>query len=397
MKRLAVFFDGTWNRPSARTSVCRLHELTADRDPEGVAQLTWYRPGVGTRWGEWLRGGVLGVGTSRNVRDAYAWLAANYDDGDHVFVFGFSRGAYSARSLAGMISRCGLLTRGARTGVDEVYRRYAAEDGRLVPGARRIDIHFVGVWDTVGALGVPWGRIRGLSRSTMLFHNTNPSARYRNMFQALAIDEHRAEYRPTLWTASQAEGVPLRPLEAGQTLEQRWFVGAHSDVGGHRQDPSLARLPLAWLWERAEECGLRFTAPVPLDGEEHLLPVSDSFGTFLHGLYRVARLNRRHHRTIGRGPVRTEGGDGLSHSLNETIDGSVFDRWREDGGYRPPNLAAWARRRRCDPAALRGTTPAGDAVPAAPRRPRPPLAPRPPRAAVPIAQPRQAGDTAARV
>src|SRR4030095_5015195 len=97
------------------------------------------------------------------------------------------------------------------------------------------------------------------------------------------------------------------------------------------------------------------------DGGEHRLPISDSFGTFLHGFYRIARLNRRYRRTIGGRPLRTHEGDGFSHSLNETIDGSVFDRWREDGGYRPPNLAAWARRHGGDPAPPRGHDPAGAA------------------------------------
>ncbi len=358
MKRLAIYLDGTWDDPAARTNVTRLHDLTAPVDAAGVVQKVHYLAGVGTRRRERLLGGILGIGLDRNVRLAYSWLVDHYEDGDQVFIVGFSRGAYTARSLAGMIARCGLLERGAATGVQEVFDRYAAEDRRLVPQARRIDIHFLGVWDTVGALGVPFGRIRRLSRSTTLFHNTNPSTLYKNMFQALAIDENRFAYQPTLWTAFQKAGTPLRPLNADQTLEQRWFVGAHTDVGGSRRDPSLAGIPLAWMAERAQACGLAFTGPVLRTGAGADLPVSDSFATFLFGAYRVLKLNRRFYRAIGRGPVRTEKADGFSHSLHETVDGSVFDRWRDDETYRPPGLARWARERDQDPATLHGSVPA---------------------------------------
>ncbi|GLY15864.1 hypothetical protein Kisp01_28790 [Kineosporia sp. NBRC 101677] len=358
MKRLALFFDGTWNRPSARTNVSRMHAALAGSGPDGVEQRSVYVQGVGTRWGEWLRGGVLGFGTAGNIRQGYEWLVQNYDDGDEIFLFGFSRGAFTARSLAGMIARCGLTDRRAPISAEEVYRRYQQGPKGHAPGARAVDIHFLGVWDTVGALGVPWGRIRGLSRSTIRFHNTNPSVRYRNMFHALAIDENRQAYAPTLWTAFSPKDVPLQLLREDQTLEQRWFTGAHSDVGGNRDDPSLARIPLAWLWARAQECGLHLEGSAPLEAGDHLLPVEDSFGSFLLGFYRITRLGRPFHRPIGRLPQATRKRPGWSHSLNETIDGSVFDRWRDDPDYRPANLVAWAARQGVDPATVQGATPA---------------------------------------
>jgi uncharacterized protein (DUF2235 family) len=353
MKRLVVYLDGTWNRPRAKTNVHRLYEITAPVDDAGVRQAANYWTGVGTRPLEWLRGGALGFGTDRNIRDAYGWLAAEYEDGDDVFVLGFSRGAYAARSLAGMIARCGLLLPGATTSVAEIYRRYAARDQVLVPDSRRIPIHFVGVWDTVGALGVPWGHVPGLSRSMLQFHDTSPSPSYRNMFHAVAIDENRAAFEPTLWTAGP--GFTLGP---DQRLEQRWFAGSHCNVGGGTSDAGLARITLAWMQARARECGLAFSrqaVAVPADDTDR---IGDSFATFLAGTYRWARRNHRYYRPIG--------ATASPMPLNETIDGSVFRRWTADAGYRgtSQNLAAWVRTHRMEPAAVDGAVPARAAAPA---------------------------------
>ncbi len=352
MKRLVIYFDGTWGLPVLKTNVHRLFEFTADVDDVGVRQEKAYWNGVGTRWLEWLRGGVLGFGTGRNICEAYEWLKGRYEDGDDVFIFGFSRGAYSARSLAGMIARCGLLEPNATTTVDEIYRRYAVKNEELVGDSRRIPIHFLGVWDTVGALGVPWGNFPGVSRSTTLFHNTSPSAWYRNMFQALAIDEHRAAFEPTLWTAGDPDGFTLQPH---QRLEQCWFLGSHSDVGGGVLDSGLARITLAWMWRRANECGLAFSGQVGVDDDDHHSRIRDSFTTFMLGAYRLVRINRRHYRPIGSATMQTP--TGPVHPLNEMIDESVFHRWRDDDSYRSKNLAEWARARGLDPADLHTTIP----------------------------------------
>jgi len=348
MKRLVIYFDGTWSLPIIKTNVHRLYEITADADDAGVRQVKEYWSGVGTRWMEVLRGGLLGFGTDRNICEAYDWLKDRYEDGDQIFILGFSRGAYSARSLAGMIARCGLLQRDATTTVDQIYRRYAAKNEQLVADSHRIPIHFLGVWDTVGALGVPWGNFPGVSRSTTLFHNTNPSSLYENMFQALAIDEHRAAFTPTLWTAGEEDAFVLQPH---QRLEQRWFIGSHTDVGGGL-DSDLARITLAWMWGRANECGLAFTRQIREESEDHRTRIWDSFATFVLGAYRVARINRRYYRPIGQ-------------ALNETIDPSVFRRWQEDDSYRQTakNLGAWAHERGLDPAGIHETIPARATIP----------------------------------
>lgn len=369
--RLVVFLDGTWNEPDDNTNVTRLKDLTID---DGTDQIVKYVEGVGTRLTERIRGGAFGKGLSRNLREAYEWLVQHYRDGDEIFLFGFSRGAYTARTLAGMIARCGLLTPNASMTVPEVFERYregkaatplhrlewkvrdgdslSPDDQRLVDSSRRVDIEFIGVWDTVGALGVPFGRIRGWSRSSFSFHNTYPSTLYKNMFHAVAIDEHRKAFDATLWTGFQEKGKEFEPLNDDQTLEQRWFVGDHGDVGG---SGSLALLPLRWIQENAAARGLTYTGLVEVPADTILTEHGDSFATFAFGLYRIIKLNRRHRRKIGRPPRKTSSKAGFSHTINETIDASVFERWRRDPAYRPRNLKKWARRNGVDPSEMAAT------------------------------------------
>ena len=108
-KRLALFFDGTWNKPENNTNVWRLSLMLADKGPDGVPQVKFYDEGVGTHWFDRISGGAFGAGLSANVRRGYRWLMEHYNPGDEIYVFGFSRGAFTARSLSGVISRCGLL------------------------------------------------------------------------------------------------------------------------------------------------------------------------------------------------------------------------------------------------------------------------------------------------
>lgn len=225
------------------------------------------------------------------------------------------------------------------------------DDQRLWDNARRVDIEFIGVWDTVGALGVPFGRIRGLSRSTFAFHNTYPSTLYKGMYHAVAIDEHRASFDATLWTGFQEDGSEFTPLNDDQTLEQRWFIGCHGDVGGASR---LARIPLAWLQAKAKDHGLRFTEDVDPPSDTVLEKPGDSFSTFAFGIYRWLKFNRRHMREIGRAARRTRSRPGLSHVINETIDASVFEKWRKDESYRPGNLDKWAGKKGASPGDMSG-------------------------------------------
>jgi uncharacterized protein (DUF2235 family) len=379
MKRIPMFLDGTWNEPDDNTNVWRSRLLVSDTDAAGNAQQAYYEVGVGTKKLERFRGGALGHGLDANVRHAYQWLMARHEPGDKIYLFGFSRGAYTARSLAGLISKCGLLLPGSSFSVPQVFERYRGgdkvpplynltsgrypverwtpEDRLLTEQSRRVDIEFIGVWDTVGALGVPVGKLRGLSRSSYYFHSTTPSTLYRHMYQALAVDENRGPYQASMWTLFQPPGGPTPALKPYQTLEQRWFIGAHCNVGGGYRNDALAQIPLAWLLDKATRTGLQFKRTITLKGDEYMAKPVDSYASFLHGAYRAITLGRRHYRTIARPPVPTRKMPGSSWSVNETIDPSVFDRWRAVPGYRPKNLAAWAKRHSVKPEDIHGMWP----------------------------------------
>jgi uncharacterized protein (DUF2235 family) len=368
MKRLALFLDGTWNDPDDHTNVRDLFDAVRQETIDGVQQLAYYRKGVGTEWYNRLVGGTVGAGLSDNVRHAYEWLVRNYEDGDEIFIFGFSRGAYTARSIAGVIINCGLLRQGADMSVTDIYGRYAqgkkstplynllrlpdAErnalgepEKRLLRASRRVEIKMIGVWDTVGALGVPWTEAPLIGRRNFFFHNTNLSMLIEHAYHALAIDEHRGPYKPTLWTKFiPAVPDPPRTTQIREPIvEQRWFIGAHSNVGGGYAKDTLRRIPLAWLQRKASECGLKFSQPLALSGEEFRTVPVDSYGNFLHGAYRVLRLGKRFHRPIGAGRRAVQ--RGFSEPIKETIDASVFQRVGAFPDYRPENLKKWAEQK----------------------------------------------------
>jgi uncharacterized protein (DUF2235 family) len=314
-KRLVVCCDGTWNRPdqlddgvAAPTNVSKLALAVAREDENGTAQLLHYQPGVGTRRFERLRGGAFGLGLSRNVRDCYRFLVETYEPGDELYFFGFSRGAYTARSTVGLVRNCGILRAEHASRIKHAYRLYRNRADRTKPNGleaqafRRMyahpdtEIRFVGVWDTVGSLGIPVDGIRVPMIVTRLwgFHDTDLSSRVRFAYHALAIDEERGPFRPTLW--NQQEHA------SGQTLEQVWFAGVHCDVGGGYADPALAEIPLLWMAEKARAAGLAFEPDrlVPGPDDElrrvgvHVAP--DALGR-LHvsrtGFYRLLKRYRR--------------------------------------------------------------------------------------------------------
>jgi uncharacterized protein (DUF2235 family) len=330
MVRLAVFLDGTWGVPAVRTNVPILHDLTA-RTPD---QQTLYVDGIGTRLDEVVTGGLFGYGANRKIRQGYAWLAERYRDGDQIFLFGFSRGAYCARSLAGMISRCGLMRPDGELTVEEVERRYRQRDPAATPlyaetknhrwlrNSRVVPIEFIGVWDTVGELGVPFGRFP-FSRS-MQFHDTGPSPVYRHLRHALAIDETARPFKPTLWT-DDGSGFGS---EKDQDVEQRWFIGSHLNVGGGFPAVNpLATIPLAWMQREAERCGLAFTSAAEVPEGASNGRIWESY-TYVDLPIDPVGLVRYHR------PVHER----ATPPMVETVDPSVRARWDADPGYRPPGL-----------------------------------------------------------
>lgn len=361
-KRVALFLDGTWNTVNDNTNVWRLRALTAPIGRGGIRQSIFYNSGLGTRTGEKVRGGMFGVGIDDILLDAYQWLVENYNNGDDIFIFGFSRGSYTARSLSGFISKCGLLKPGAPLSVKQLYDRYrlgfktitiehlinhppktpTLEEQWVVKYSRSVPIRFLGVFDTVGSLGVPASFSR--FRTAHSFLNTGLRVSNISAAHALAIDEHRADFSPTLWTRSVLLAPDALQPRAPRNLdeaEQRWFVGAHANVGGGYSSDLLAQQPLAWMMKKAAARGLEFRQEIDQFPDYLKWPVIDSFGDFLGGVYKIFRS--QFNREIGSDPVKSS--TEIESTINETIDKSVFDRWRIDENYRPIGLANWAKRR----------------------------------------------------
>jgi uncharacterized protein (DUF2235 family) len=333
MKRIVLCFDGTWNKPAdenlttanqVETNPRRFYESVHDVGPDGVQQIKWYDQGVGTAWYDRFVGGAFGVGLETNIIEGYKVLAEHYEDGDHVYVLGFSRGAYTARSLVGMVRNCGLVEPehlALRVGV--AYGIYRTRDDRPDSIAaklfrssfcREIRIRFIGVWDTVGALGIPLDFVKGPNMKFYEFHDTELSGIVENAYHAVAIDEHRRDYDVCLWNPK---------AKPGQMMEQRWFAGAHCDVGGGYDDRRLSDIPLRWMQEKASGLGLGLT-PVTVGLENYRGPYTDSYLEFLKGIY--AKKNALHYRVIG----ATQFG-------NEFIDDSVRQRRKADRSYEPRN------------------------------------------------------------
>jgi uncharacterized protein (DUF2235 family) len=369
-RKLALFLDGTTDTQAGNTNVWRLKSLCHFHAPDGTEQKVYYAPGVGTSFGEKIRGGALGYGVDDVVVDAYEWLVETYEEGDEVFVFGFSRGAYTARSLAGFVSRCGLIQLGAPISVKQLYDRYRKgdsvktirqllsvedrssfdnEEQWVVQNCYPIDIKFTGVWDTVGALGngLHWALLTGGDHQ---FLDVNLRKSERFVYHALAIDEHRQVYDATLFTVyAPNDQTFVQPREIAD-VEQRWFAGAHGDVGGGGYNDLLAQVPMQWLLSKAKLHGLTFRREISIQPEAYIAPIYDSFADedLPDDLLRIAQMGKRYYRPIDRAPEPRS--TTVIHTVNETIDKSVFDRWRQDADYRPPNLIAWAEKHGVDPA-----------------------------------------------
>jgi len=359
MKRLIVCCDGTWNRPdqvsqgvAAPTNVAKLALAVADEDAKGNRQFLHYQAGVGTRRWEKFTGGGFGVGLSRNVQECYRFLVDNYEPGDELYLFGFSRGAFTARSTVGLVRNAGILRPEHRHRIADAYALYrnpdkdahprgiAAELFRRSYSHDEVHVHFIGVWDTVGALGIPVDGFRPPLLSRLwTFHDTKLSRYVRHAYHAIAIDERRKPFRPTLW---------VRDEDDDQVLEQVWFSGVHCDVGGGYADPSLSEIPLLWMVDKASECDLmfrpdRFVLKPPSEEVDEPrragLEVRPDARGRLHesrtGFYRLLPAYDR--ALAGENGAVVDGG---------ALASSARRRRDEDDGYRPLGLDDWIGARR---------------------------------------------------
>ena len=332
-KNIVLCFDGTWNDPDTNTNVIKIYRsiLGEDKSPgqvgvpvpsPQVTTIKWYDKGVGTKRGNKLLGGITGRGLAKNILEGFMFLVDNYDDGDQIYMFGFSRGAYTARSLAGLIRNIGILHQVNAPSKEPEdnpvlmngFRIYQRRDGsadteeaefyRSTYSVGDVEIKMLGVWDTVGAMGIPVTNLLDRADVGYEFHDTNLSSKVKNAYHALSIDETRPEFTPTLWTSKP---------KAGQRAEQVWFAGVHSEVGGG-QTPDLTDVPLRWMQEKAMENGLEIDSAqiANIQKQRYIrVPVSDHFAApwknrglnFLSwNFYSVAarlRGNRPHVRPIG--------------------------------------------------------------------------------------------------
>lgn len=335
-QKLILLFDGTWNDPQTNTNVIKLARSIAPF--AGLQrQRFFYSPGVGITDATRLMGGLFGVGLSKNLLQGYDWLARHYRPGDEVWVFGFSRGAYTARSMVGMIRKCGLLHIVTPTQLAEAERLYrnksAAPDGEQCQQFRRqysqeIKIHLLGVWDTVGALGIPGTLLS--ERGTYAWHDTRLSKIVERAYQAIALDEHRAVYNTVPWTSTNGQKKPEQLV-----VEQRWFIGAHANVGGGYINDPLADLALAWMQQKARAAGLVLDVIQPAENAWLTAP-TDSYHQFLAGFYRHYR--RWFHQGDGRFYRSLYTGEAGERSVGVTIDDAVWLHWQHVPSYRPDTL-----------------------------------------------------------
>jgi uncharacterized protein (DUF2235 family) len=258
-----IILDGTMSTLDLgrETNAGLTYKLLAERGR--VSGMTLYYE-AGIQWQEWRRAPdvIMGRGINAQIQRAYGYLASRYRAGDRIFLFGFSRGAYAVRSLAGVIDRVGLLTSDKATerAINVVYRHYELNPDSFA--ARRFaelhchaeaPVEMVGVWDTVKALGLQLPVLWKLTEQSHAFHDHQLGRSIQHGFHALALDETRAAYIPVLWSCDDR-------MTDSQVVEQVWFRGAHGDVGGHLGGYELARplanIPLVWMLEKAEGCGL---------------------------------------------------------------------------------------------------------------------------------------------
>ena len=381
MKRIVICMDGTWQTLSQQrpTNISLIARSVAHTSRDGISQILIYEPGVGSSL-DALKdnksaivalsktltstiGGAFGDGLEDSILDTYLHLAFNYEAGDHIYIFGFSRGAFSARSLAGLIEKCGIVSRRFAASAGEAFDLYRDETvtpdshdaiefrkkhgKREGTGAQRHSadhrplVKYLGIFDTVGQRGVPlaiWP-FSQMRNAKYAFHDLKLSARVESARHALAIDEHRRAFPPTPWTNFAELNKPARAAAKPDPYQQRWFAGGHGDVGGGNPT-NLSSIPLEWIAEGAELAGLEFdrSADSPLTlvlTPEYLDPSQGvTVPTFAATLFNPVNWP-------GRWRAIATPGDTIDRSVCEsTLHSSVAMRsvMRMDRPYAPPPL-----------------------------------------------------------
>lgn len=328
MKRIVVLCDGTWQRPDGRypSNVVHMARCVLPRSSDGVDQIVYYQEGLGGNSGiDAFNAAVFGRGIDAEIQRIYRFLVHNYRDGDELFFFGFSRGAYTVRSTIGMLRNAWLLHKAYAGLIPRAYHIYRTRWGPDAdnavrfrgPHCRPVRVRFLGVWDTVGALGIPVALFDGLNEERYGFHDTTMSRIVEHACHALAIDERRKPFAPTIWKTRNDR----------TRTEQAWFSGSHSDVGGGHRDAGLSHVSLHWMAIQAAQAGLGFDRAslervMSRNGRE----VVHDRVALPYGIFGTAE------RAIG------------ITNHDETLHQSAEQRFLRDPGYRPRNLVDYLAR-----------------------------------------------------
>lgn len=349
MKRIVICCDGTWQRlyGASLTNVALTARATASRDAQGNAQIVYYSAGVGAsldRLSLWQ--GMTGADLDDNLLEAWLFINLNYEPGDQLFLFGFSRGAYTVRSLAGLLRKIGILRREhvdkSRAALDLYRNREIGADDVETERFRTahciawprlampfttppvdLRIRYVGIWDTVGALGIP--RILPVSiglNERYHFHDTALSRSVEQARHAVAIDERRAAFAPTLWSNVEQFNPPGAPPR----VLQMWFPGDHGGVGGGLMR-GLSNCALLWVLEGAEQAGLALAREPGSVISGCLADIDPIHAAISGGVSRFGAIATRW-RT---GPARIE-----------DVHEAALLRWAGNPSYRPKPLVLFA-------------------------------------------------------
>ena len=332
-KRIVICADGTWNKPEKDlnkdfpTNVLKLARAISPLGNDGIPQQVFYDWGIGSYHDE-VVAGATGKGLHKNIMDDYRYIVQNYSPDDEIYLFGFSRGAYTIRCLCGLINNIGILKRPDAALIQKAFNHYKRSGAAYAPegdqsisfrqkyshGSRKIK--YVGVWDTVGAMGIPISFL-GLFDDKDEFYDTKIGSNVSVARHAMAIDEHRSDFVPTVW----------KP-KVSVNMKQVWFAGAHSDIGGSYKPDNdgnvMSDNALGWMINQVSDFDLTV--------EHHIVDglCDNSAMASLHNSRRsFYRIKSKHYRSLDHGQ-----GEVLFHN-------SVKKRWDNDSKYRPKNLKAY--------------------------------------------------------
>lgn len=278
-KNIAVFLDGTWDVPDVEiadgdesTNVYRLYVAASRISSNNCI----YISGIGTSWVSREFGGWFGLGLMEKVIRAVSYISGLYVPGDRVYIVGFSRGAYTARLVAGMLDHVGVLPNASYSDLESAWFQY--RDGRTAKKSHPMDITMLGLFDSVKTLGAPLPILSGLNRKLYGFKDSLPAKCVKYAYQALSIDETRASFSQNMWSG----------CHAGQEMLQQWFAGCHSDVGGGLMTSDVSDIALVEMAKQLSERGLELASDsLPLvSSYNYRAALTDYYPLFFYGAYK---------------------------------------------------------------------------------------------------------------